>query len=95
MPEMTEKLNTLFHNPDAVLQHAGFKKTPGERNAMGGCYVSTMQVSEESQHEEALKNPRVFCRNLDVRDREVARDSLLEKFHITNDGTHIFDLPKL
>jgi len=88
-----EKLNLLFNNADAVLQRAGFYKAPCEGARESDCYVNLAHPDPGAQHRVAVEKLKTFLEKLDVSDINNAREEVLNHIGVTNDGSHIFDIP--
>ena len=93
MFEVSNKLNLLFHNADAVVQRAGFSKTPEERLSINPqCFVDCFDSYSEAEN--SLCD---FVRDLDTSNMKAmtaARDLFFAFTKIKNDGSEIFNFPQ-
>lgn len=84
------KLALLFHNPDAVLQKAGFFKTFEQRQ-----FISNSFVEKCGGNEAAMLDLQIFIERLDLSALGNANEKLLKHLCIKNDGSAIFKLPNI
>jgi hypothetical protein len=84
---VTDKLNLLFHNTDAVLQRAGFSVAAKDRK------LPDYFVDKYDSYEKAVDELCRFVEQLNTSNIEKARHDLLIFLHIKNDGSDIFSIP--